>query len=87
MDVQPSPEVVAARTALDEEMRKQEEISPSFPVPYLPGQYEKKNPVYLAYLHQAHVVRMAKWTLYAAIDEHYEEMTGISTRNPPRERL
>lgn len=69
--VQPSPEVLAARAALDAAVAALDAIAPEYPQGGV-------TPLWTAYTRQMHDVRMAKWDLHRVVREHYSELTGIS---------
>jgi hypothetical protein len=79
--IQPSPEVAAARQALDDAVAALDAISPEYPQGV--SNYPTVDPVWLAYVHQQVRVDHARSDLRWAVLAHYTELTGMPT-NPRR---
>ena len=74
---QPSPEVLAARQALDDAVAALDAISPEYPQGV--SNYPTVDPVWLAYVHQQVRVDHARSDLHRAVRAHYTELTGMPT--------
>ncbi len=74
---EPSPDVLAARQALDDAITTLDAISPEYP--HGARNYPTVDPVWLAYVHQRVRVDHARNDLHRAVRAHYTELTGIPT--------
>lgn len=81
--IQASPDVTAARRALDDAVAALDAISPEYPRDV--SNYPTVDPTWLAYVHQRVRVDHARNGLDRAVRAHYTELTGVPTserRNP-----
>jgi hypothetical protein len=86
MSLPASEKVLAARISLDEAVAKRDAISVEYPKETRlqePPDYPI-NPVWVAYTHQSCWIDIARKDLCRAVQEHYEEMTGVSCRERPK---